>query len=118
MRAAALESVLLLFACGHSKSPVGPQSSDDGGQATSCESLIRRTTEIYERAALDEALVANLHADFVAANLHMVMVDCHAAPASVIACVNAAENAADLENDCLAPLDDSGEVEGTFFSTK
>ena len=118
MRNFALLTVLALAACGQSKAPVTPVTSSDGGQGASCDPAAVKAASLYKQAAIDEGLAVNLHTDFVEANVHMVMVDCKSNPESVLRCVAQAANAAAVENSCLAPLDDDGEVEGRYFSKR
>lgn len=118
MRAPGVALLVFLGACSQGKSPVGPQYSEDGGSASACESIQETVEAHYERAAIEEEVALNLRPEFVEANVHMVMVDCKANPAAVISCVNAADSAKALETDCLAPLDEAGEVEGKTFSRK
>ena len=118
MRNFGFVAVLFATSCGQSKAPVTPINPSDGGQAVSCEPALAKARVLYAQAALDEGLAPNLHADFIEANTHMVLVDCQSNPDSVLACVASAATAKVLEGSCLAPLDEAGEVEGHHFSTK
>lgn len=117
MRSSGMLLMVLCTACGQSQAPVAPQAGDDAGDTANCESLTRKATGLYQVAAVDEGLAPNLHTEFVEANVHMVMVDCHAQPKLVISCVASAETVADIESKCLIPLDDSGEVEALQFAS-
>tara|TARA_R110002096_G_scaffold77896_1_gene183104 strand:+ start:1119 stop:1475 length:357 start_codon:yes stop_codon:yes gene_type:complete len=118
MRNFGFVAMLLAASCGQSKAPVTPINPSDGGQAVSCEPALAKARVLYAQAAIDEGLAPNLHADFIEANTHMVMVDCQASPDSLLACVAAATTVEALEGSCLAPIDEAGEVEGRYFSTK
>ena len=81
MRNFGFVAMLLAASCGQSKAPVTPINPSDGGQAVSCEPALAKARVLYAQAAIDEGLAPNLHADFIEANTHMVMVDCQARPA-------------------------------------
>ncbi len=97
---------------------MGPQNTDDAGKAVSCDSLRPKVTSLYQQAATDEELPPNLHSEFIESNLHMVMTDCHAAPKAVTPCLTKATTVAMIESQCLAALDEAGEVEGKRFSSE
>ncbi len=118
MRNFGILTALIVASCGQSKAPARPLPHGDGGQVASCEPAAEKAAILYKQAAFDEGLAPNLHADFTEANVHMVMVDCRANPEAVVRCVSKATSVAQLESRCLAPLDDAGEAEGRYFSTR
>lgn len=80
----------------------GPMASD----STTCddvrqrvEQLYRADAQVHEPKRVDEA---------VADNTAMVMADCAKAPAQTVACLARAASVAELEKQCLIPLDDEG----------
>ena len=91
---------------------------EDGAAAAACESIAETGAAHYEKAAEKERIAEAMRAEFVEANLHMLMVDCRAHPSTVIPCVAAAGSAAQIEEQCLSPLDEAGDVEGKYFSRK
>jgi len=113
--------MLLLLAsvsCGQSKAPVGPGPRDDAAASIECDALVEKTKSLYQAAATQEKLALNLQAEFVEANTHMVMVDCKAAPKTVGPCIAEAASVKQIEEECLAPLDEAGSVEGQQFSNE
>jgi len=112
----AILASLFLAACGCSpKKGTDPGSAGSGsagsgsagsGTAADCEAARANVTALYQ----SQATVGNAakNATFVADNVAMVMTDCAAAPAKVAACAAAAKSVADLERDCLLPIDDEG----------
>jgi hypothetical protein len=101
--------VLVACAC-PSKQPAGPGSgSVAGGPAkppATCadvqpkiEQLYRADAQQREPKRVDEA---------VADNTHMVMADCAKDPARAVPCLAAAASVAELEKQCLVPLDPEG----------
>ena len=122
---AALASGLLLAACacGH---PKGVGSGSDGsgsdgsgsggsgsgsagsgsGSAADCEPARANITALYQAESTVGTAAKN--ATFVADNVAMVMADCAADPGKVASCAGAARSVADLERDCLVPIDDEG----------
>jgi hypothetical protein len=88
--------------------PPGPEA---------CAELEDRVEELY-RADMAAALAAGepevqaKEREILGDNVEMVLVDCRAQPARSVPCIEAAASVAQLERDCLIPLDDEGTVEG------
>lgn len=115
--------VLLLVACACPAKPStngggGGGSSGSGGSAgptvpvapagtaTTCaearakvETMYRAEAQQKEPKRVDEA---------VSDNTTMVMTDCNKAPDRFVPCINKASTVAELEKQCLIPLDDEG----------
>ena len=51
-------------------------------------------------------------------NVEMVLIDCRAEPGRFVPCIESAAGVAQLERDCLIPLDDEGTVEGKALSSE
>ena len=84
----------------------GPGSASPPSTATTCdevrprvEQLYRGEAQIKEPKRVDEA---------VADNTAMVMKDCARDPAKLVPCLARAGSVAELEKQCLFPLDDEG----------
>lgn len=102
--------VLVACAC-PSKQPAGPGGGSGSAAvpaktATTCaevrgkvEQLYRADAQQKEPKRVDEA---------VADNTQMVMTDCAKDPAHAVPCLAKAETVADLEKQCLIPLDEEG----------
>lgn len=110
---AALATCLLVAACGCSPSkgtgPGSAGSGSNGGSGASgadCEAARANVTALYQ--AQSTVGTAAKNATFVADNVAMVMTDCAADPGKVAGCAAGAKTIADLERDCLLPLDDEG----------
>jgi hypothetical protein len=101
-----------LFACA---CPAKPATNTGGGSAgssapvtsaTSCDGVKAKVEGLYRAEAqqkepkrVDEA---------VADNTTMVMNDCAKDPSKFVPCLNKAGTIADIEKQCLIPLDDEG----------
>jgi hypothetical protein len=102
-------AVLLACACscsGKGATTVGSGGSAEGSARASCNDLRAKVEQLYRVEA--EAKEPKRVEEAVADNTTMVMNDCAREPARVIACVTAATSAADLEQKCVAPLDEEG----------
>jgi hypothetical protein len=77
------------------------------GDASECERVKPAVTALYEAEAKATG-AAEKDATFVADNVAMVMKDCAQEPGRVAACAGAAASVAQLEKDCLIPLDPEG----------
>jgi len=85
----------------------GSSSGSNAGDAAQlCEGIRPKVEQLYRAEA--EAKEPKRVAEAVADNTTMVMNDCAKAPARVAPCVNAASSVAELERQCLVPLDDEG----------
>lgn len=106
MVAMAVMAATLASACpGKSGSPAGG-GSGGGDPVRLCEGLRPKIERLYraEAAAKEPQRVDEAVAD----NTTMVMNDCIKAPAKVAPCVDRASTVAELEQQCLLPLDDEG----------
>lgn len=109
--------LVVLLACGcPSKQAAGPNNGSSGSgtvpppdpvaNAKTCddvkprvETLYRAEAQVREPRRVDES---------VADNTAMVMADCAKDPAKFVPCLASAATVADLEKQCLVPLDDEG----------
>jgi predicted small lipoprotein YifL len=66
----------------------------------------------------DSAEATALRAQEVDDNTAMVLADCRKDPAKFAPCLASAASVAQLERDCLIPLDDQGAVEGSYFKSR
>lgn len=84
----------------------GAGGGGGGAAVTTCDGLRPKLEQLYRAEA--EAKEPKRVDEAVADNTAMVLGDCAKAPATVIACVGAATSVVQLEQTCLAPLDDEG----------
>jgi hypothetical protein len=80
------------------------------GDPATCETIAAHVEDLYRASAERTQMTDGEVAD----NVAMVLRDCKAAPDRVVACVTKATAVAQLESQCLAPLDDQGS-EGEQF---
>lgn len=105
-----LLAFVLLVACACPSKSTGPVTGggtgSGGGSAAGCEGLRPKLEQLYRAEAQrqDPKRVEEATAD----NTTMVLNDCAKAPDRVIRCVNAATSVAELEKQCVLPLDDEG----------
>ncbi len=71
-----------------------------------CDGMKAKVAELYRAEA--QAKEPKRVDDAVADNTAMVMTDCAKDPARVAACLDKAQTVADIEKQCLAPLDEEG----------
>jgi hypothetical protein len=97
--------VLVACACPSTKA-TPPVKSPPVASATTCDGVKPRMQDLYRAEAqqkepkrVDEA---------VADNTQMVMNDCAKDPDKTVPCLAKAGSVAELEKDCLIPLDDEG----------
>ncbi len=88
----------------------GDGGGGGGGDPAACAELAPTVRALYQAEAGPDGLTAEEVAD----NTELVLAECREAPARVVACARAATGVAQLERDCLAPLDDEGS-EGRRF---
>jgi hypothetical protein len=116
-----LGACLLVAAAACSRSATPRAGSSDGGvtasRAPRCTALAERVRAIYgaEAPAQADPDRRALEADLLDANVDMVLADCRQDPERALPCLERARAVADLERDCLIPLDDEGLVEGSRF---
>lgn len=115
MRALVLVAVLGAVSCSDKTRSAGGGPPTPGPEA--CAALEPRIAELYREdmaaalAAADPEVQAK-EREILGDNVEMVLVDCRAQPARLVPCLEAATSVAQLERDCLIPLDDEGTVEG------
>ena len=95
---------IVLAACGAKTKPVGP---GPGTGAITCADATANVTALYqaEAKATDQA---THDPTFVDDNVAMVIKDCAADPVKVAPCAKVAPSVAELEKQCLIPLDEEG----------
>jgi hypothetical protein len=104
-------AALLACACagacsGKGATTVGTGGSADGSARASCNDIRAKVEQLYRAEA--EAKEPKRVEEAVADNTTMVMNDCAREPARVIPCVTSVSSVADLEQKCLAALDEEG----------
>jgi hypothetical protein len=109
---------LLLVACAcPSKKPSVPATASGEGSgahtgsdavaaASTCEGARSKVEQLYRAEA--QTKEPKRVEDAVADNTKMVMNDCAKDPAKVVPCLASVQSVADLEKQCLVPLDDEG----------
>jgi hypothetical protein len=104
--------------CPNKSGPKGPGAGDGGDPVADrrCDAQRAHIQQLYEQATTADK--PELAADLLEANVAMVMADCAEQPARAAPCIEQAKTAADIERDCLIPLDDEGTVEGNKFGSK
>lgn len=91
----------------------GGKPVDRGGDPAACDGVRGKVSGLYQAAAERTKMTAEEVAD----NTAMVIAECRGAPDHVIGCVENVTSVAQLESQCLAPLDDEGS-EGLQFQGK
>jgi hypothetical protein len=96
----------LASACPGKSGPAAGGGVGSGDPARLCEGLRPKVEQIYraDAAAKEPQRVDEAVAD----NTTMVMNDCLKAPARVAPCVDRVSTVAEIERQCLLPLDDEG----------
>ena len=104
--------IVVLVACSSSsKPPTTTNGSGSGGPppvAGTCDTVKPKIEKLYRAEATANKETPERIAEAVADNTTMVMAECAKSPAKVSACIDHSETAADLEKQCLAPLDNEG----------
>jgi hypothetical protein len=108
-------AVLAVLACGK---PNGPGSSGPPGagsappqaaNATTCDDVRPRVEQLYRAdAQLRGSATPGRVEEAVADNTTMAMNDCAMDPARAVPCLARAVSVAELEKQCLIPLDEEG----------
>jgi hypothetical protein len=109
-----------VFACNGNKARPNPPggNGDDGGtavatvdpaEAAKCDALKDKVAGLYQKE-LAEPVEGE-----VDDNTHMILTDCRANPNKLVPCIEGATSVAQLERDCVIPLDDEGTVEAKQF---
>ena len=105
-------SLLVACACRGRSTGGGTGSATPSG--ASCDDARAHAEVLYRAEAAKLAADAAARDELVADNIAMVVADCRADPGRVAGCATAATSVAQLENQCLIPLDDDG-TEGQRF---
>ncbi|HLL20595.1 MAG TPA: hypothetical protein VK427_00610 [Kofleriaceae bacterium] len=102
-------ALVLLGACS-SKPPTTTAGSGSTTfpPATGCESARTKVEQLYRAEANARRDKPERVTEAVSDNTTMVLAECNQAPDRVVPCVNRVASAAELEKECLAPLDDEG----------
>ena len=102
---------LLLVACS-SKQPQPTTGSGSSGsgivEATGCEGTRAKVEALYRAEATANKEPADKIAETVSDNTTMVMNDCVKSPDKTVACINKVSSSAELEKQCLIPIDNEG----------
>ncbi len=112
LRIASVGFGLLFVACACKSKPAtvtggGTGTGTGTGSAADCASIKAPVTALYDAEAKATA-ATDKDTTFVEDNVAMVMKDCAQDPARVAACAAAATSSAQLEKDCLIPIDEEG----------
>ncbi|HTJ47295.1 MAG TPA: hypothetical protein VL463_34585 [Kofleriaceae bacterium] len=98
-------ALVFVVACGGGG--VKPPPPPMGSAGDSCAGVDASARALYEaEAKATDQLSKN--PSFVDDNVAMVVKDCAKDPARVAVCTKAAKSVAQLESDCLVPLDEEG----------
>ena len=101
--------LVVAFACSSKQAPVTNGSGTaTPPSATSCASVQPKIEQLYRDEATAKQESAERVAEAVADNTTMVMAECAQFPDRVAPCAMRVTTAAELEKQCLAPLDDEG----------
>lgn len=99
--------LLVATACPSKQGPAGGGVSAGSGSAVATCADAHATVERLYRAEATDADAARRET-WIADNTAMVLNDCAKDPAKRVPCIQRATSVADLENKCVAPLDDDG----------
>jgi len=107
--------VAFLFSCsgqsGGTKTVGGDPDDRCGTIQAKLEKLYQ--AESYDTPEGDDG--AALAIELAAANVELVMHDCRVKPVERVECIERATSVAEIERDCIEPLDDEGKVENQRF---
>jgi len=101
--------VVIVAACACPTKPPAPPATAGSGAATaaaSCEDLRHKVEQLYRAEA--EVAEPRRVDDATADNTAMVMTECAKDRARVVPCLDRSRTIAEIEKQCLAPLDDEG----------
>ena len=76
--------------------------------ATGCDGARKKVGDLYRAESIANKDKPERVEEAVADNTQMVMNECVRSPDKVVGCINRVSSAAELEKQCLAPLDDEG----------
>jgi len=109
----------------------GRNGKGGGPAATSCEASRAHIQSLYRqslyRAQHEEQRAQTSEGDsaatdreildeLIAANIHMIEVDCATDPSRFVPCIQHVKTVTQLEAECVIPLDDDGRVEAAQFA--
>ena len=104
--------VLALVACSSKQGTTTNGSGVGGGTneppATGCDGARKKVDHLYRAEAKANHEKPERIEESVSDNTTMVMNDCAKSPDKVVGCINRVSTAAELEKQCLAPLDEEG----------
>lgn len=88
--------------------------------ASACDDAREHVQALYrehlaESARPDDDAARARREEQIADDVDMMLADCRADPVRFAPCLRAAVSVAQMQRDCLVPLDDKGEVEGKAF---
>jgi hypothetical protein len=101
--------LVLVLGCGSSKPATTPGSGSvvvPTGPVTSCDSAKAKVEALYRAEA--QAKESKRVDEAVADNTQMVLADCAKQPNTAVPCLAKVQTVAELEKDCLIPLDPEG----------
>ena len=102
---------LLALGCGPDKGTGGPGPGASGP----CAEVADTVRALY---STERSGNAELDAELLEANVHMVLADCETDAARFSACIRRAGTVEALERDCLVPLADDGSNEARRFGAQ
>ena len=101
--------LVVAFACSSKQAPVTTGSgTGTPPAAATCSGAQPKIEQLYRDEATAKQEAPERVAEAVADNTAMVMAECAQAPDRVAPCAMRVATAAELEKQCLAPLDDEG----------
>lgn len=104
--------LVVLLACSSKQGNTTNGSGAGGGTAvtpaTGCDGAKRKVAELYRVESNANKDKPERVEEAIADNTQMVMDECVKSPDKVVGCINRVATAAELEKQCLAPLDDEG----------
>lgn len=102
---------------GGGNNPTGTIDAGNTAAGSRCDSLRDHVASLYKKAQpADVDAKKQKRRDMVRAdNVQMILTDCKKNPARFVPCIKKATSVAQLEKQCVIPLDDAGRVEGEYF---
>ncbi len=103
--------------------PTGCSARNGKGDApaiSSCEASRAHIQSLYSaplsKDTSDSTKDGEILDELIAANVHMILADCTTDPSRFVSCIQQASSIAQLEAECVIPLDDDGRVEAAQFA--
>lgn len=115
LRAVALGLLMAAISLGCSGKNAGPTPTGGGGgdgvqPSAACDALRESVVKLYTAAIADPV------DGEIEDAAHIIMTDCRRDPARFVPCIRGATTVAQLERDCVIPLDEEGTVEAKQFA--